>query len=153
MKKFAWVGIAAGLTAIALVIQQTDAADTSRRSAAEALEGYFAAWDEPDAEKRAAIVKGCWAEGATYTDPTAHVEGRAGLVEHIGGLMGNPQFKNFTIVRISDIDEHHDVFRFEWEMRNAEGQSVTKGMDYGEMDSDGNITKIVGFFGPFRAMK
>lgn len=131
--------------------EQIEANDDARRTAAEALENYFASWNEPDAGKRAALLEACWAKDGTYTDPTAHVEGREALVAHIGGFLGNPQFKGFSIVRISGIDEHHDSFRFEWEMRNPAGQPITKGMDYGEIDSDGNIRKIVGFFGPFPA--
>jgi len=120
-------------------------ADTAKAS----LENYFKAWREPDADKRTELLSTAWVEDGTYTDPSAHVEGRDALVEHISRFQSNPQFKNFSIVRASGIDVHHRTFRFEWEMQDPAGKSIMRGMDYGEFDDDGAITKIVGFFGPF----
>ncbi len=147
------LGLVALTVAIAGVTVTVNAADEKRRPASEALKNYFSAWNEPDEAKRTAMLEECWADAGTYTDPTAHVEGRAALATHIAGFLSSPQFKGYSIIQTSGIDEHHDVFRFEWEMRDGEGKSLTKGMDYGEIDADGKITKIVGFFGPFPAMK
>ena len=117
------------------------------------LNNYVKAWHEPDAQKRHALLETAWTDNGTYTDPTAHVDGRDALVAHIGQFQANPQFKGFSIVQTSDIDVHHQVFRFEWAMQDPAGKTVTGGMDYGEFDENGAITKIVGFFGPFRELK
>ena len=123
-----------------------DAAETAKKS----LEHYFQAWNENDEGKRRAHLEAGWAEDATYTDPSAHVEGHDALVAHIGGFLSDPQYDGFSIVRVSAIDIHHSVFRFQWEMRDAEGNTVVPGIDYGEFNEEGKITKIVGFFGPFQ---
>ena len=117
------------------------------------LKSYFAAWNEPDEAKRAAHLESAWAESGIYTDPTAYVEGRAGLVKHIGGFLGSPQFKGFHITPTSGADFHHDKARFSWKMTNAEGATVTEGVDFVEFDKDGRIMKIVGFFGPLPALE
>ena len=119
--------------------------------ALQSLQTYFQAWNEPVAAKRDALLNQCWADNAEYTDPGTHAKGRTALSVEIGKFLGNEQLKGFSIVPASDIDVHHRVFRFEWEMRDADGNTVTPGMDYGEYDDQGRITKIVGFFGPFPA--
>jgi len=117
------------------------------------LDHYFAAWGSADEDERRKHLEAGWAEKGTYTDPTADVRSREELVQHIGSFASSPQAKNFSIERSSGIEIHHQVFRFEWEMRNATGAVLTKGFDYGEFDDNGMITKIVGFFGPFPKMK
>ncbi len=121
--------------------------------ASAALQNYFKAWNEPDTEKRAALLQSAWTENGTYTDPTAHVEGRDALVAHIGGFLSDPQFKGASLQQKSEIDFHHHTFRFEWTMNDASGNPIVVGMDYGEFNDDGAITKIVGFFGPFPELK
>jgi hypothetical protein len=117
------------------------------------LQKYFRAWGEPDVETRKSLLSSAWAEKGTYTDPTAHVDGRDALVKHIGEFLTNPQFKGATIVQTSGIDFHHQSFRFEWAMNDSSGGTMVTGMDYGEFDNDGKITRIVGFFGPFPEKK
>ena len=48
------------------------------------IDRYCAAWNEPDAGRRAEILAAVWSEGATYTDPTVHATGAAELLAHIG---------------------------------------------------------------------
>jgi SnoaL-like domain len=114
--------------------------------AAEAVDTYGASWNEPDAQRRAALLEQAWADDGVYLDPTARAEGREALVEHIGGFQ--VAMPGHTIDMTSGVDVHGDVFRFAWVMRTADGD-VLEGMDYGELADDGRISRIVGFFGPF----
>ena len=141
--------IAAATICICPAVRADGAADVARTS----LGKYFKAWNENDPGQRQKLLATAWTDDATYTDPTAHVEGRDALVAHVGGFLANPQMKGFSIVQASEIDFHHRVFRFEWEMKDPQGNLVTKGFDYGEFNDAGAITKIVGFFGPFPALK
>ena len=50
----------------------------------ELITVYCKAWSEPDRALRQQLFDRVWAEDGTYTDPTAHVDGRKELVEHIG---------------------------------------------------------------------
>ena len=131
----------------------TPAQESLASKALASLDHYFAAWGAADEDARRKHLEAGWAENGTYTDPTADVHGREALVQHIGNFASSPQAANFSIERSSGIDIHHRSFRFEWEMRDATGKALTPGIDYGEFDEDGKITKIVGFFGPFPQMK
>ncbi|WP_341676314.1 hypothetical protein [Niveibacterium sp. SC-1] len=112
----------------------------------QVLADYNAAWGERDAARRGALLERAWSERGTYTDPQAHVEGRAALVSHIG--LVQPRLPAGTRgVIVSAPDVHHGVFRFAWEFRDGKGALFMKGEDFGELDEDGRIRRIFGFFG------
>jgi len=150
MRKTLWAG-----TVFALMLTgfPLSAAETAQDSVKASLTNYLLTWNEPDEAKRRELLIGHWTTSGTYTDPSGHAEGLEGLVAHVGEFKSNPQFKGFSIVRTSGIDIHHRSFRFSWEMRNPDGKILTAGIDYGEFDDEGRITKIVGFFGPFPKME
>ena len=112
----------------------------------QTVEAYATAWNEPDQGARRRLLERSWADDGTYTDPTAHVEGRAALVEHIAGL--HQQMPGARIVLTSRIDEHHGTLRFTWRLLGSDGSIATEGTDFGELASDGRLQQIVGFFGP-----
>jgi hypothetical protein len=107
---------------------------------------YTRAWSEPDYALRQKLLEQIWAEDGTYTDPTAHVAGRKALVDHIGAFF--EQFPGAYFVVTSGIDSHHGKFRFTWRMVLADGKVFGEGIDFGELNSDGKLHRIVGFFGP-----
>jgi hypothetical protein len=108
---------------------------------------YSAAWNEPDIAARRQLLDKSWATDGTYTDPTVHLEGREALVQHISGfLTGLPGAR---LAPTSRSDHHHGMLRFTWRIVKPDGSTLTEGMDFGELDGDGRIRKIVGFFGPF----
>ena len=137
------------ITVLALAPAQLSAQPAS---AQEAVDLYGAAWAEPDEAKRRALLEKAWAEDGIYTDPTAYVEGREALVQHIGGFLAGQNAGSGPSIQIdSSVDVHHVKFlRFAWKMVAADGETVlSPGMDYGELDEDGRLKLIVGFFGPF----
>ena len=109
------------------------------------VQDYVAAWNEPDAAARARLLESCWALEATYLDPNADLKGRAALAEHIAKMQaGRPgAFLEF----MSGIDVHHNVVRFLWRLVRADGSAGDVSIDFGEVDTDGRLTKIIGFFG------
>jgi hypothetical protein len=119
--------------------------------ATEIVATYGAAWNEPDADGRRALLDKSWADDGIYQDPTGRAEGRDALVDHIGGFQ--QMFPGHTIDNASGVDTHGNVLRFAWVMRNAEGETALEGMDFGELAPDGRLTAITGFFGPFPDLK
>jgi hypothetical protein len=107
---------------------------------------YASAWSAPDAAERRCALERAWADAGVYADPTARVEGRDALVEHIGGF--HAQMPGARIVLTSGVDAHHDAVRFTWALRAADGTTVTEGIDFGELAADGRLRRITGFFGP-----
>jgi hypothetical protein len=53
----------------------------------------------------------------------------------------------------SGVDEHDGLLRFAWQMLGPDGAAALDGMDFGELDGDGRLKQIVGFFGPFPAIE
>ena len=116
-------------------------------SAVEVVTAYAAAWAEPDETVRRALLEKAWADDGSYSDPTAHVEGREALVRHIAGFLST--MGSAKLERASGVEVHHGSLRFAWRIVSADGKVVGQGFDYGELADDGRLRKIVGFFGPF----
>ena len=111
----------------------------------DTIKMYCAAWSEPDAQRRLELLDKVWATSGSYTDPTAHVEGRKALADHIGGFM--QRTPGAKIIATSHVDLHHSVFRFNWKFLAADGKTMSEGIDFGTLDAGGKIQTIVGFFG------
>jgi len=106
--------------------------------------GYVAAWGEADDEKRMQLLETVWAEDGLYADPMTYLPGRAQLHAWIGGFLKQVPGAYFTLA--GPVEAHHNMLRFFWVLHYPDGREV-KGMDYGEVDSDGRLRKITGFFG------
>jgi hypothetical protein len=106
---------------------------------------YVAAWNEPDAAARLKILESCWADDACYVDPNVELKGRTALCDHISKVQaGRPGAR---IEMMSGVDLHHHVVRFLWRLVRADGSAGDISIDFGEVDTDGRLIKIVGFFG------
>jgi hypothetical protein len=112
----------------------------------EIVSVYGAAWLEVDDGKRRRLLEIAWSEDGVYQDPTAEVSGRDALAQHIAGFQ--QRLPGSTIAITSGVDHHHGKFHFLWKMAGPEGQTVLEGRDFGELDRNGRIRHIVGFFGP-----
>ena len=112
----------------------------------EVIEAYAAAWNEAEEAGRRRLLERSWADDGTYTDPTAHVEGREALARHIAGLQ--QRVPGARIFLTSGVDEHHGVLRFTWRLVGPDETMTVEGVDFGELSSDGRLRRIVGFFGP-----
>jgi hypothetical protein len=108
-------------------------------------ERYIATWNETDPERREAAIAEVWTADGEYVDPLAAVAGR----DQISGLIGSVQeqvpghvFRLFD----GDVDAHHDVMRFRWELVPAAGgDSVAVGFDVATGNGDGRLCRVVGF--------
>lgn len=113
----------------------------------ELVDRYCAVWNEPDVERRAALMAAVWAEGAAYTDPRADTMGAGELLAHIATVRASrPGAK---IMRTTAVDLHHGIARFGWRVVEADGTPLPEGIDIVFLNEDGSlIERIVGFFGP-----
>jgi SnoaL-like domain len=112
----------------------------------ETIDTYAQAWSVTDAAASRRLLDAAWAEGGRYSDPMSQAEGRDGLAGLIAGF--HQQMPGATIVRTSGVDEHHGTFRFTWAVKSADGSIAMEGVDFGELDGDGRVRRIIGFFGP-----
>lgn len=110
------------------------------------VDAYCNVWCEPDPEVRRLQLALVWSPSATYTDPTVHASNGDELLAHIAKVQARrPGAK---VIRTSAIDEHHGCARFSWHVVQADGTALPEGIDFLEVNSEGKIQRIVGFFGP-----
>jgi hypothetical protein len=115
-------------------------------SAKEVVEAYGASWNEPDEAKRRELLQRSWADDGIFQDPRDRAEGRDALLALIAGF--RQAFAGATIDLTSGIDEHHGLVRFTWAINDKDGKTALEGIDFGELDSDGRLKQIYGFWGP-----
>ena len=108
------------------------------------ITAYGEAWMAVDEDERRALLEVAWAPDAVYSDPLIHLAGREALAAHIGAtqtaLAGGQIRVTSTPVR------HHDSAFFRWAMTDASGATALTGFDVVQLDLDGRIARLTGFF-------
>jgi hypothetical protein len=114
-------------------------------NAAEVVSTYVRAWHERDEVTRRRLLEQTWAEGGVYTDPGGTIEGREALIEAIADF--HQRRPSVRIEVRSAIDGFGRHFRFVWATVDEGGGVLREGIDVGQLDEDGRIVSIIGFFG------
>ena len=115
----------------------------------ELVATYFAAWNEPDAGRRRALLARCVTDDAELLDPTGRWAGVDGFVERIDRYQ--TAAPGTEVVPASGEDAHNDVVRYAWSIVDADGRSVLEGLDVAERTADGRLRRILMFHGPLPA--
>jgi|RhiMetdeSRZDD1v2_1073273.scaffolds.fasta_scaffold65812_2 hypothetical protein len=108
------------------------------------VDAYVASWNESDAAVRTRLVEQAWAEQGRYLDPLLDLTGHEALATLAPVL--EQHYPGHRIGRTGDVDQHHNVFRFTWELTGPDGAVVIAGVDVGVLADDGRISAIAGFF-------
>lgn len=108
----------------------------------KAIEDFFAAWTNPDAAAREALISGAMTDGAVYADPRTEtpMTGAAALAEYTGmfASMGMP----VAVVNTSTTLSHVRAT-----LQFGAGEQSQMGQYCVDMDDSGKIVRIVGFAG------
>lgn len=102
---------------------------------------YLAAWSEPNADARLALVVQACTEDATYLDPLVSGEGHQGISDMIGAV--HAQFPGIRFRRTGNLQEHHGRVRFTWEVAMGD-DDVLKGTDIAIVEN-GRFRDVLGF--------
>ena len=109
----------------------------------ELVTGYFAMWNEPDADARRAVVADTWTEDGTYVDPMFDTKGHAELAGMADAV--RQQFPGHEFTLTSAVDAHHDRLRWTWALAPVGGgDPVATGLDVGVV-VDGRLWHVTGF--------
>ena len=111
---------------------------------------YLAAWNETDAERRAKLVDEAWNPAGKYVDPMLEAEGH----DAIDAMAANIQaaYPGHRFRRTTQIDGHHDLVRFGWELVAPDGTITVAGIDVAVLADDGRLREVAGFFGELAAV-
>lgn len=111
------------------------------------IDAYCEAWSASLPVERERILRTVLADDALYCDPRCAPMGIDALLAHIAQVHATRP--GATIVRTSAVDAHHEVARFAWQVRLAEGRALAESLDVVTLTDDhARIRRIVGFFGP-----
>lgn len=105
---------------------------------------YIAIWNETDLDRRRALVDQVWAEDATYRDPVLSGEGRDGIDAMIAGFQA--AYPEHAFARQGAATREGEAYRFEWVLKNPDGETQIVGVDVAEVDAAGRLRSIVGEF-------
>ena len=112
----------------------------------EVIDRYCMAWSDPDPNRRVELLSAVWSPGATYTDPTVHAAGAEALLAHIERMQITRPGAH--VLRSTQIDEHHGIARFGFQVIGTDGTILREGTDIAFISPDRKrIERIVGFFG------
>jgi hypothetical protein len=118
----------------------------SRETLETLADRYCAAWNTADGVERRAILSSVLTDDGLYVDPSVRAVGIETFAVHIDGVVArNPGAR---ISRTGPIDAHHEVLRFAWSNRLADGTILRAGIDFCTLAADGKFQSIVGFFDP-----
>lgn len=108
----------------------------------DGIGAYGLAWVEADPSRRADLLERAWAPDAVY--PLVHLTGREALSTHIGQTQ--QELAGGHVEVTGEAVRHHDSAHFPWAVRDVGGATVLTGFDVCQLDGEGRITRLTGFF-------
>lgn len=108
------------------------------------IDRYCAAWNETDLRRRRTAMTDLWVDDGTYTDPNVHAVGPHALCDHIEQVRSTRP--GATVAVTSEIDQHHNLARFRFEVRDGNDDVLVRGLDVVTFDEQtGQLAQIIGF--------
>ncbi|QUQ68115.1 nuclear transport factor 2 family protein [Kutzneria sp. CA-103260] len=106
---------------------------------------YVEIWNQPDGALRAKAAAELLTADCRFVDPIADVTGPDALAAVVGGV--HERFPGHRLQQLGEVDAHHDVLRFTWELvPDGGGESLVIGTDVLALTEDGRVAGIDGFF-------
>jgi hypothetical protein len=109
------------------------------------VDRHLAACCDTDPARRAAAIRELWLADGRLVDPPLEARGHQGISDQAATLQS--QFPGHRFERSTAIDAHHGFLRYGWRLVSAAGAPVLEGVDVAELDVDGKLMRVVGFFG------
>ena len=104
------------------------------------------AWNEQRLDKIRVHVDKCIAENIVFADPSNFIHGRDAFAEMIKRF--RLAYPESIVKRTSGIDSHNNRYRYTWAIYVGE-MLIVKGFDVAQVDENGLVERIDGFFGDF----
>jgi hypothetical protein len=117
---------------------------------AETIDTYFEAWNATDDTERRALIERCLTSDIELIEEKGRFSGHDGL----GALMArfHQAVPGGRIVKTSGFDEFAGIARYSWDAVDADGNTVSDGLDVVEHNADGRLKRIVMFHGSLPAL-
>ena len=116
----------------------------------EAMEHYWAMWNELDLELVRGHLDQAVSEDFLFADPINFHQGRDALEANVREFRAERPAARFSLA--SRLDSHNQRYRYEWNLIE-DGKVTLRGFDVTTLDEDGLIERVDGFFGPLRPLR
>jgi uncharacterized protein YndB with AHSA1/START domain len=112
--------------------------------AAQVVDGWFAAWNEPDEARRNALLAAVTTADVVSSDAFSALRGREDLAGHVTATRAH--MPGVVVARQGDVRHCQGMVLADWSLRTADGRAVGGGRDVFELDPAGRIERVVGFW-------
>jgi hypothetical protein len=109
------------------------------------IDTYFEAWNETDDAARRALTESCLAADVVLIEEHGRFSGHDGVEALIAKF--RQALPAGRIIKTSGFDEFEGITRYSWDAVDADGNTVSDGLDVVEQDTDGRLRRIVMFHG------
>ena len=109
------------------------------------VDRHLAAYCDTDAVRRAGTISAIWNAEGRLVDPPFESRGHQGISDQAATLLS--QFPGHRFERTTAVDAHHQTLRYGWRLVSPAGAAVVEGIDVADLDVDGRLCRVVGFFG------
>jgi len=111
----------------------------------ESLDHMLAAWNEPDPSVLRSHLERALTPEIEFIDPSVETHGIDGFEENVRKVQA--VIPGAVYSRTSGVDSHHGLHRYSWQI-TRDGEVVLPGFDVTEVDDEGRVNRVLGFFGP-----
>ena len=111
----------------------------------ESFDHMLAAWNERDPTKVRGHLDRALAPDVEFIDPSVENHGIDEFEANVHAVQASLPGADYA--RTSGVDSHHRLHRYSWQI-TRDGELVLPGFDVTEVDDDGRVTRVLGFFGP-----
>jgi hypothetical protein len=105
----------------------------------------LAAWNEADPALVRRHLEQALVPGAEFIDPSIVTRGLDEFEANVLAVQASVPGAVYS--RTSGVDSHHGLHRYSWQI-SRDGETVITGFDVTEVDDDGKVVRVLGFFGP-----
>lgn len=119
--------------------------DVSVTTHPESLDHMLAAWNESDPGKVRGHLDRALTSDVAFIDPSVETHGIDEFEVNVHEV--HRQVPGAVYERTSGVDSHHRLHRYSWQI-SRDGEVLLPGFDVTEVDDDGKVTRVQGFFGP-----
>jgi len=117
----------------------------AQKDAAERIDAFLAAWNEPDEDARLRLLESAATEDVRFGDAFGCTSGREDLVAHLTAVQRF--MPGMTLARDGEVKECQGVAIAPWVARAADGAERGKGTNVFGLAADGRIRLATGFWG------
>jgi hypothetical protein len=104
---------------------------------------YASAWSIQDAAARRKILESRLVPDVQYVDPHTETLGYDAIADYMLEFQTNLPGRRFVILQVIT---HHGRCLAHWEMQDKDGDVEMKGASFAEINGDGRLRRIYGFF-------